>query len=161
MSSASSAAENLPAVDSTTDVGFQNIVGELGFSLMTVRPGDTSAAQGIGDLTVVSNSNLTSLFESAALSALAEHCGTGISSILISMNMDAMTSAAIGAELQASALCIAQAPCIDGSDGEEFTFSCEIYEGERLVATAIQKRRTVERVTFLARTAAQKLFESK
>jgi hypothetical protein len=37
----------------------------------------------------------------------------------------------------------------------------EIYEGERLVAQATQRRQIVDRVTFLARTAAQSLFEAK
>jgi predicted thioesterase len=149
----SSAAENLPLAEST----MPPLVGVLGFATMTVRPGDTLAAQGVGDLTVVSNANLISLLESAAIAALDEYCGTGISTILNSMTLEAATSAAIGAELQASAECIGQ----EGELNNVLTFSCEIYEGERLVLKAIQKRSTVERVTFLARTAAQKLFESK
>ena len=149
----SSTAENLP----DNEAALPPLVGMLGFATMVVRPGDTSAAQGVGDLTVVSNANLISLLESAAIAALDEHCGTGISTILNVMKFEAITSAAIGAELQASAECIMQ----EGAEGNEFTFNCEIYEGERLVARALQKRSTVERVTFLARTAAQKLFESK
>ena len=58
----SSAAQNLPIDDSA----IPPLVGILGFATMIVRPGDTSAAQGIGDLTVVSNANLISLLESAA-----------------------------------------------------------------------------------------------
>ena len=149
----SSAAEHLPIDESV----MPPLVGILGFATMTVRPGDTSAAQGIGDLTVVANANLISLIESAAIAALDEYCGTGISTILNSISFEAITSAAIGAELQASAECIAQ----EGEENNVLTFSCEIYEGERLVAKALQQRSTVERVTYLARTAAQKLFESK
>ena len=149
----SSAAENLPIAETV----MPPLVGILGFSTMSVRPGDTSAAQGVGDLIVVSNANLISLLESAAIAALEEYCGTGISTILNSITFEAITSAAIGAELQASAECIAQ----EGEENNVLTFTCEIYEGERLVAKALQQRSTVERVTFLARTAAQKLFESK
>lgn len=148
-----STAENLPVAETA----MPPLIGILGFATMTVRPGDTSAAQGVGDLTVVSNANLVSILESAAIAALEEYCGTGVSTILNSMTFESVTSAAIGAELQASAECVAQ----EGEFNNVLTFSCEVYEGERLVVKALQKRSTVERVTFLARTAAQKLFESK
>ena len=121
---------------------------------MTVRPGDTAAANGIGDLTVVNNSVLVSLMESAAIAAINEFFETGISTIATAMNLNFVTSAAIGAELQASAQCIAQ-------DGNDLDFNIEIYEGERLVAQSTQRRQIVDRVTFLARTAAQSLFEAK
>ena len=137
----SSAVEKLPEPIS--------LIGSLGFATMTVKPGDTSAAQGVGDLTVVSNANLISLIESAAIAAIIEHLDMGISSLLTAIQFEAITSAAIGAELQASAECI-------GQNESEFTFTCEVYEGERLVARAIQKRTTVERVSFLARTAADR-----
>ena len=121
---------------------------------MTVRPGDTAAAHGIGDLTVVNNAELISLMESAAIAAINEFFETGISTIATNMNLNFATSAAIGAELQASAHCIAQ-------NGTEIDFEIEIYEGERLVAQSTQRRQIVDRVTFLARTVAQSLFEAK
>ena len=132
----------------------EGIVGALGFATMTVRPGDTAAANGIGDLTVVNNSVLVSLMESAAIAAINEFFETGISTIATAMELSFATSAAIGAELQASAECIAQ-------DGNDLDFNVEIYEGERLVAQSTQRRQIVDRVTFLARTAAQSLFEAK
>lgn len=129
-------------------------VGALGFATMTVRPGDTAAANGIGDLTVVNNAALVSLMESAAIAAINEFFETGISTISTSMNINFATSAAIGAELQASAQCISQ-------NENYLEFNVEIYEGERLVAQSTQRRQIVDRVTFLARTAAQSLFEAK
>ncbi|MFM8621623.1 MAG: thioesterase family protein [Candidatus Nanopelagicaceae bacterium] len=132
----------------------EGIVGALGFATMVVRPGDTAAANGIGDLTVVNNAALVSLMESAAIAAINEFFETGISTISTSMNCNFVTSAAIGAELQASAQCIAQ-------NGYDMDFNIEIYEGERLVAQSTQRRQIVDRVTFLARTAAQSLFEAK
>jgi fluoroacetyl-CoA thioesterase len=129
-------------------------VGALGFATMTVRPGDTAAANGVGDLTVVNNSALVSLMESAAISAINEFFETGISTISTAMNIAFVTSAAIGAELQASAQCVAHS-------GSDIDFEIEIYEGERLVAQSTQRRQIVERVTFLARTAAQSLFEAR
>jgi fluoroacetyl-CoA thioesterase len=132
----------------------EGIVGALGFSSMVVRPGDTAAAHGIGDLTVVNNSVLVSLMESAAIAAINEFFETGISTISTGMSINFVTSAAIGAELQASAQAVAQ-------NGYDVDFNIEIYEGERLVAQATQRRQIVDRVTFLARTAAQSLFEAK
>lgn len=132
----------------------EGIVGALGFATMVVRPGDTAAANGIGDLTVVNSAALVSLMESAAIAAINEFFETGISTISTSMNINFVTSAAIGAELQASAQCIAQ-------NGLDIDFNVEIYEGERLVSQATQRRQIVDRVTFLARTAAQSLFEAK
>lgn len=132
----------------------EGIVGALGFATMVVRPGDTAAANGIGDLTVVNSAALVSLMESAAIAAINEFFETGISTISTSMNINFVTSAAIGAELQASAQCIAQ-------NGFDIDFNVEIYEGERLVSQATQRRQIVDRVTFLARTAAQSLFEAK
>ena len=132
----------------------QSFVGSLGFATLTVRPGDTAAANGIGDLTVVNNSVLLSLMESAAIAAINEFFETGISTIATAMSLKFVTSAAIGAELQASAVCTAQ------NDGD-IDFEIEIYEGERLVAQSTQRRQIVDRVTFLARTAAQSLFEAR
>ena len=110
----------------------EGIVGALGFASMVVRPGDTAAANGIGDLTVVNNSVLVSLMESAAIAAINEFFETGISTIATSINCNFVTSAAIGAELQASAQCIAQV-------GYDMDFNIEIYEGERLVAQSAQR----------------------
>lgn len=132
----------------------EGIIGALGFASMVVRPGDTAAANGIGDLTVVNNSVLVSLMESAAITAINEFFETGVSTIATSMKLDFVTSAAIGAELQASAQCIAL-------NGIDVDFNIEIYEGERLVAQATQRRQIIDRVTFLARTAAQSIFEAK
>ena len=100
----------------------QSFVGSLGFATLTVRPGDTAAANGIGDLTVVNNSVLVSLMESAAIAAINEFFETGISTISTAMSLKFVTSAAIGAELQASAVCTAQ-------NEDEIDFEVEIYEG--------------------------------
>ena len=132
----------------------RSFVGALGFATLVVRPGDTAAANGIGDLTVVNNSVLVSLMESAAIAAINEFFETGISTIAASMSLEFVTSAAIGAELQASAVCTSE-------NGIDIDFDIEIYEGERLVAKSTQRRQIVDRVSFLARTAAQSLFEAK
>jgi predicted thioesterase len=42
-------------------------------------------------------------------------------------------------------------------EGRELTFECDVYDGERHLAQAEIRRATVERLSFLARTAAQSL----
>jgi predicted thioesterase len=44
-------------------------------------------------------------------------------------------------------------------EGKEITFECEVYEHDRQIAAALIKRSTVERVSFLARTAALNLVQ--
>ena len=128
----------------------EEILGAVGFSVMAVRPGDTCVALGVGDLPVVSQSHLINLMEHAAVISLDEYLEPGETTIAISIELISLSPAEIGAELRATSRCIEV-------ENRELTFECELYEGERQVAAAIIKRETVERVSFLARTAAQSL----
>ena len=128
----------------------EEILGAVGFSVMAVRPGDTCVALGVGDLPVVSQSHLINLMEHAAVISLDEYLDPGETTVAISIELISLSPAEIGAELRATSRCIEV-------ENRELTFECELYEGERQVATAIIKRATVERVSFLARTAAQSL----
>jgi len=128
----------------------EQIVGAVGFSVMSVRPGDTSVALGVGDLPIVDQSQLLNLMEHAAVISLDEYLESGETTIAISSELIPLSPASIGAELRATSRCIE-------FENKELTFECEIYEGERQVAAAMIKRATVERVSFLARTAAQSL----
>ena len=128
----------------------EEILGAVGFSVMAVRPGDTCVALGVGDLPVVSQSHLINLIEHAAVISLDEYLEPGETTIAISIELISLSPAEIGAELRATSRCIEV-------ENRELTFECELYEGERQVAAAIIKRATVERVSFLARTAAQSL----
>jgi predicted thioesterase len=129
------------------------VIGAVGFSVMTVRPGDTALAMGLSDLPVVAVSHLLHAMESASIAALSEHLDNGETTFLLSSNIELLASAQVGDELRANARCI-------NIDGRELTFQCDIYEGERHVAQAEIKRATVERVTFLARTAAEELLRN-
>lgn len=128
----------------------EEILGAVGFSVMAVRPGDTCVAMGVGDLPVVSQSHLINLMEHAAVISLDEYLDPGETTVAISIELISLSPAEIGAELRATSRCIEV-------ENRELTFECELYEGERQVAAAIIKRATVERVSFLARTAAQSL----
>ena len=128
----------------------EEILGAVGFSVMAVRPGDTCVALGVGDLPVVSQSQLINLMEHAVVISLDEYLEPGETTVAISIELISLSPAEIGAELRATSRCIE-------IENRELTFECELYEGERQVAAAMIKRATVERVSFLARTAAQSL----
>jgi predicted thioesterase len=128
----------------------EEILGAVGFSVMAVRPGDTCVALGVGDLPVVSQSHLINLMEHAAVISLDEYLEPGETTVAISIELISLSPAEIGAELRATSRCFEV-------ENRELTFECELYEDERQVAAAIIKRATVERVSFLARTAAQSL----
>jgi predicted thioesterase len=131
----------------------EEVLGAVGFSVMTVRPGDTALAMGLSDLPIVATSHLLHAMESATIAALSEHLDNGETTFLLATSIELLGSAPVGVELRANARCT-------NIEGRELSFACEIYEGERLVAQGEIKRATVERVTFLARTAAQSLLRS-
>lgn len=128
----------------------EEIIGAVGFSVMTVRPGDTSVAMGIGNLPIVAQSHLLNLIEHAVVISLDEYLEPGETTIAISIELLSLSPASIGAELRATSRCVEV-------NNKELTFECEVYEGERQIVAAMIKRATVERVSFLARTAALSL----
>ena len=129
------------------------VIGAVGFSVMTVRPGDTALAMGLSDLPVVAVSHLLHAMESATIAALSEHLDNGETTFLLSTSVELLASAQVGDELRANARCT-------NIEGRELTFQCDVYQGERHIAQAEIKRATVERVTFLARTAAEELLRN-
>ena len=131
----------------------EEVLGAVGFSVMTVRPGDTALAMGLSDLPIVATSHLLHAMESATIAALSEYLDNGETTFLLGTSIELLGSAPVGVELRANARCT-------NIEGRELSFACEIYEGDRLVAQGEIKRATVERVTFLARTAAESLLKS-
>jgi predicted thioesterase len=114
---------------------------------MSVRPGDTALAHGSGDMPILSSSFLLVLMESACNSALAEFLENGESTVLTDIDIEIHEPVGIGTEVQGSAT------CISFEDGV-LTFACEIHDGPRLVAASMMRRNVVERISYLARTAA-------
>jgi predicted thioesterase len=114
---------------------------------MSVRPGDTALAHGSGDMPILSSSFLLVLMESACNSALAEFLENGESTVLTDIDIEIHEPVGIGTEVQGSAT------CISFEDGV-LTFACEIHDGPRLVAASMMRRSVVERISYLARTAA-------
>ena len=131
----------------------EDVLGAVGFSVMTVRPGDTALAMGLSELPIVATSHLLHAMESATIAALSEYLDNGETTFLLSTSITLLASAQVGVELRANARCSDIA-------GREITFQCDVYEGDRHIAQAEIKRATVERVTFLARTAAESLLKN-
>lgn len=126
------------------------IIGVVGFSVMSIRPGDSAVAMGIGDLPIAAPSHFINLMESAALAAISEYLELGETTRLVTIDLEVIDVVAIGAQIRATATCSA-------ISGRELHFICDIHEGDRHIAHAQMKRAAVERVSFLARTAAQSI----
>lgn len=126
------------------------IVGTVGFSTMLVRPGDCSVAMGLGDLPVVATSHLVNVMESAALAAISDFLEIGETTRLMHLDLEVIEAVGIGTSIRATAKCTEIV-------GRDLHFDCEIYDGERLILRAEMKRAVLERVSFLARTAAQSI----
>jgi fluoroacetyl-CoA thioesterase len=128
----------------------EDVIGAVGFAVMSVRPGDTCLAMGISDLPILAPSHIMNVMESACVAAMAQHLETGETTLVNSFEITMIDSVGIGAEIRGNARCTFV-------EGRELIFLCDAYEGERHIATASIKRTAVERVSFLARTAAQSL----
>ena len=128
----------------------EDVLGAVGLTEMIVRPGDTSLALGIGDLPIIAPSQLINLMEHAAILSLDLYLESGQTTIPVSTEFLSLSPASIGAELRATSRVI-------NVEDKELTFECEVYENDRQIAAALLKRSAVERVSFLARTAALNL----
>jgi predicted thioesterase len=128
----------------------EEVLGAVGFSVMTVRPGDTCVTMGVSDLPVVAPSHYLTLMENACVASLSEYLDSGETTFLTHSSLEIVGSATAGAEIRANSRLI-------DIDGRQLTFTCDVYDGERHLAQAQIKRATVERLSFLARTAAQSL----
>ena len=128
----------------------EEVLGAVGLTEMIVRPGDTSVALGIGDLPIIAPSQLINLMEHAAILSLDLYLEAGQTTIPVSTEFLSLSPASIGAELRATSRVLS-------IEDKELTFECEVYEHDRQIAAAQIKRSAVERVSFLARTAALNL----
>jgi len=131
-------------------IAAEEVLGAVGLTEMVVRPGDTSVAIGIGDLPIIAPSLLINLMEHAAILSLDLYLEPEETTIPVSVEFISLSPASIGAELRGTSRVIE-------IEGKEITFECEVYEHDRQIAAALIKRSTVERVSFLARTAALNL----
>jgi predicted thioesterase len=128
----------------------KEVIGAVGLSTMIVRPGDTCVAMGISDLPILASSHIMHSMESASVAALIDYLEPGETTVVEKFELTMIDSVGIGAEVRCTARCIEV-------DGRELNFLCDLYDGERHIAQGVIKRKAVERVSYLARTAAQSL----
>ncbi len=132
----------------------EKLVGALGMASLTVRPGDTCVAANISDLPVISTSALINLLEIACTAALEEFFEPGETSQTVDLQLNYLSGVGVGNEIRAHATCVE-------SVGPLLTFNAEINHETRLLASARVQRKIVDRVSFMARTAAEGMLAEK
>lgn len=105
------------------------VLGAVGFSVMTVRPGDTCVTMGVSDLPVVAPSHYLTLMENACVASLSEYLDSGETTFLTHSALEIVGSATAGAQISANSRLIE-------IDGRQLTFTCDVYDGERHLAQA-------------------------
>jgi len=128
----------------------EQLLGSVGMASLTVRPLDTGVVQGLNDLPVLAANSALNVIESACSAAIAEYFLTGETSFTIGAAIQMRGAVAIGAEIRA---------LVKATELSEniLTFECEIHQEQRLIAVAQVQRRLVDRVSFMARSAAENL----
>ena len=126
------------------------LLGSVGMACLTVRPLDTGVVQGLNDLPVLAANSALNVIESACSAAIAEHFGTGETSFTIGAAIQMRGAVSIGSEVRA---------LVKATELTEniLTFECEVHQDQRLIAVAQVQRRLVDRVSFMARSAAENL----
>jgi len=132
----------------------EKLLGAVGMSSLTIRPGDTSVASGISDLPVVATSALINLAESACTAALVEFFEPGETSHTVTSQLNYLSGVSIGATIRAHATCIDVA-------GHQLTFNVEINHEGKLIASGTILRKIVDRVSYMARMAAEGMLVEK
>ncbi len=132
----------------------EKLLGAVGMSSLTIRPGDTAVASGISDLPVVASSALINLAESASTAALVEFLEPGETSHTLTSQLHYLSGVSIGSTIRAHATCIEVS-------GNQLTFNVEINHEGRLIASGTILRKVVDRVSYMARTAAEGLLVEK
>jgi len=132
----------------------EQVIGVIGMATMSIRPGDTSVAQGVNDLPVVGSNQLLSLMESACSTAIIEFLDFGETTVTTSSQIDITGAAGVGIEIHATARCL-------GFNENILRFEVEVHQVARLIATGLITRKFVERVSFMARVAAETMMAEK
>ena len=131
-------------------MNLESVRGAIGMASMTVRPADTSVAQALNDLPILATPTLLSIFEGACTAALAEHLGTGETSVTTDFAIAVHASVGVGGEIRAHATCI-------DVEGQVCKFNIEVHHANKLIASGTVDRKMVDRVSFAARIAAESM----
>lgn len=122
----------------------------IGISRMSVRHGDTAIALGSGDVPVLGTPQVIALAENATVTALAEHLDQSETTVGVRVELDHLATASIGDEVIATATVIESSP-------RKIVFSIECHSGTRIIAKGLITRVLVDRVSFIAKSAAEAL----
>jgi len=128
----------------------EDFIGSVGMASLTVRPLDTGVAQGVNDLPVLTATAALAVIESACSAAIAEHFGTRETSFTIGAAINMRGTVTIGNDVHSLVKAVA-------FDQDILEFDCEIHQEQRLIAVAQVQRRLVDRISFMARSAADNL----
>ncbi|MEN9325462.1 MAG: hypothetical protein RL414_1216 [Actinomycetota bacterium] len=129
---------------------YEKALGCVGMASMSVRPGDTSVAIGLNDLSVVSSTAILNVIESACSAAVIDLLELGETTQTHKFALEILTTVTVGEDLRAHARCVQ-------IEDDIFTFEAEVMHLQRTIATAIVQRRLVDRVSYMARIAAERI----
>ena len=132
----------------------EQVMGAIGMANMTIRPGDTYVAQGVNDLPVVGSNQISALMESACSTAIIEFLDFGETTVTTNLQIPIQGAVGIDHEIHATARCL-------GLDEGILQFEVEVHQSARLVASGFITRKFVERVSFMARVAAETMVAEK
>jgi predicted thioesterase len=122
----------------------------VGLSRMTVRHGDTAIALGSGDVPVLGTPAIIALAESATIAALAEFLDQSETTVGVRIDIDHTATASVGDEVVATSK-------VSSVSGKKIVFEVECHDGNRLIAKGVITRVLVDRVSFIAKAAAEAL----
>ncbi len=122
----------------------QPTVGTRGEARRTVTAADTAEALGSGDVPVFGTPAVLALVEEAACAAVAGALDEGRTSVGTWVELEHVAPSVVGAEVTATAE-------LTGADGKVLEFTCEVRDGDRVVARARHRRAIVDRERFLGR----------
>ena len=126
------------------------MLGAVGMASLTVRPLDTGIALGFSDLPVLATSATISVIESACTAAIAEHLENTHTSFTVGVAVQVRGTVSVGSEVRA----LVRAAELEN---DVLLFDCEVHQDQRIIAVAQLQRRLVDRVSFMARSAAENL----
>ena len=124
--------------------------GAVGMASLVVRAADTSVAQALNELPVLSSPTLMTILEGACTAAMAEHFESGETSITTEISVVVHGAVGVGMEI------IANSTCVDIME-KDFIFDVSVHNGSKLVASGTITRRLVDRVSYAARVAAESM----
>ena len=128
----------------------ERFIDAVGLSRMTVRHGDTAIALGSGDVPVLGTPAVIALAENATIAALAEFLEQSETTVGVRIELDHSATASIGDEVVATSK-------VSSIAGKKIIFEVKCHSGTRLIAKGVITRVLVDRVSFIAKAAAEAL----